>query len=440
MIKAPCRALVAVFLSALAVSAVMAQEDRKSERVRRALDSKEFETAVSLCVEGLRENPEDFDLRFLLARSYAYGGRWDEAEATLDHLLAEDPDNGDLVLFKARILGWRKKYTEAEAGFRRVLDRDPGNGEALAGLADLYSWQGDWNKAMVTCRHALAADPQNAAVNFRMGTIHLRRGEQGEARIFFRRAAGIDPLNAEYVRAAKNVPLFSAGRLEFRLAGRNESWSDGRPDYSDLEAAFKFGVFDDRAQVILKAARAWRFGGHDDRFGIEAYPHLWKGAYGYFDLNLSPAGGFSPNSSFHAEVFQSVLSGLEVSFGARRMTFGSGGVSMLAGSLGAYWGRYYSSLRTFVAFGDGETEFTWIAGLRRYFGRASFAWASAGHGSRSFEAVSIGDLLGERSWLCEAGADITVLRHVRLQGYLALRRESTGLTSTALSLLAGYRW
>jgi YaiO family outer membrane protein len=229
-------------------------------------------------------------------------------------------------------------------------------------------------------------------------------------------------------------------RTEFWLAGRNESFNDGRSDYSDLEAVFKFGIFDDRTQLILKAARAWRFGGHDDRFGIEAYPHLWKGAYGYVDLLLSPAGGFSPNSSLHLEIYQSLLTRLEVSLGARRMSFESGGVTMLVGSLGAYWGRFLPSLRIFMAFGDGETSFTWIAALRRYFGRASFAWAGLGHGSRSVEAVSIGDLLGERSWLAEVGADVAFLRHLRLQGILTLRRESTGLSSAAFSLIAGYRW
>ena len=191
---------------------------------------------------------------------------------------------------------------------------------------------------------------------------------------------------------------------------------------------------------MRRESTAWRFGGHDDRFGLEAYPRLWKGAYAYVDLNISPGGGFSPNLSIHGEVFQSVLPWLEISLGARRMAFESEGVTMLAGSLGAYWGRFYPTLRTFVTFGGGGTEFTWLAGLRRYLGRTSFAWAGLGHGARALEGISIGDVLGERSWLAELGADVTLLRHVRLRAVLSLRRESTGLASTVFSAVAGYRW
>jgi YaiO family outer membrane protein len=434
------RPLVTVLLAGLAVSSVAAQETQWAERARREIEAGDFGKAVSICLDGLRESPGDFELRFLLARSHAYAGGFDEAEMVLDRLLEDHPENADLVLLKARIDGWRGSHREAEAGFRKVLEADPGNGEALAGLADLYSWEEDWDAALEACRRAVDADPGNAAVLFRMGTLHERRGEHGEARACFRKAAGLDPSNGTYARAMKNVSLSPAGGTEFWLAGRNESFSDGRSDYSDLEAAFKFGLFDDRAPVILKAARAWRFGEHDDRLGIEAYPRLWKGAYGYVDLILSPAGGFSPDSSLHVEVFQSVLPWMEVSLGARRMAFPGGGVSMLAGSLGAYWGKFHSTLRTFAAFGEGESEFTWIAGLRRYFSRTNFVWAGVGHGSRSIEGVSVGDLLGGRSWLGEAGADLTVLRHVRLRGVFALRRESTGLTSTSLSLVAGTRW
>ncbi len=432
--------LVAVLLSALALSSAVAQEGQRPERIRRAIDSGEFDAAAALCLEGLRAKPGDPELRFLLARSQAFAGRWDEAEETLGLLLEEYPENTDFVLFEARIQGWKKNYGLAEAGFLKVLETNPGNGEALVGLADLHAWRGDWDSALGVCRRALAADSGNAAVLFRMGTIHLRRGEIGEARAFFRKAVESEPSNEEYARAANEASLSSPGRTEFWLAARTEGFNDGRTGYSDLEAAFKLGVFDDRAQVILKAARAWRFGGHDDRFGIEAYPRLWKGAYGYVDLIFSPGGGFSPHSSLHGELFQSALPWLEVSLGARRMAFEGGAVTMLAGSVGAYWGRLYPSVRTFVTFGAGATEFTWIASLRRYFGGTGYAWAGLGHGARSLEGVSIDDVLGERSWLTELGADVTVLKHVRLRAVLTLRRESTGLSSTALAAVAGYRW
>ena len=410
------------------------------DEVRRAIESGAHGQAISLALEALHAKPDDPELRFLLARAYAYSGKWDEAEKTLAGLLADFPANTDYLVFKARLLCWREDFAGAESLFKQVLELNPRVADALAGLADLASWKGDADASLVYCRQALDLDPNHAGALFRTGSVLMAQGSYGQARGYFARAVELEPGNRDFIRALENAsPLFNR-KTEVWLATRNESFSDGRPVYADLEASALFSLFKDRSKFVVKAGRSWRGGGHDDKAGLEAYPHLWKGAYGYFDLSVAPGSDFAARSSIHLEVYQSLLTRFEVSLGARRMAFPAEEVSMAVGSAAGYWGPWYANVRLFYADTETGSEFTWLAGARRYFTDDSFAWAALGRGSRSFEAGSIEDVLVGPSWFAELGCDVYVLRDFKLRASLFRSRESGGPSSTAFSVVAGYRW
>ena len=84
--------------------------------------------------------------------------------------------------------------------------------------------------------------------------------------------------------------------------------------------------------------------------------------------------------------------------------------------------------------------FTWIAGLRRYFAGTSYFWASVGRGARALETGAAEEILAGPAWLFEAGFDLTALRGGRLRGYVSRREGIGGADSTALGLVAGYRF
>jgi YaiO family outer membrane protein len=307
-------------------------------------------------------------------------------------------------------------------------------------LADLASSRGENEAALVLARQALDLDANNAGALFRTGSALLWQGDYGRARGFLGRAVELEPGNRDFVRAlANSAPLF-APRREVWLSGRNEHWKDGRSDYSDLGLSVLFGVFSERVKAVAKAGRSWRAGDHDDHFGLEVYPHLWKGAYGYIDLSFSPGADFAPKSSFHLEVYQSVIRRFELSLGVRRMSFPSNGVTLLAGSAAGYWGRWYGNIRALYADPGAGGGITWMAGLRRYFSAASYAWTTFGRGARAFEPGAIEDIMIAPSWFVELGADVYVLRDIKLRSSLEWRGMSDGPSSTALGFTAGYRF
>jgi len=408
--------------------------------VRQALVAGAYDKAVSLALDALRGDPADAEARFLLARAYAYSGRRDEAEAVLGALLAEHPADADLLVFKARLLSWRGDLEASERTFRRALELEPRSADALAGLADLAAWRGDHDAALVFCRRALDLDAGHAGALFRTGTVLLGQGDYGRARGYLARAVELEPRNGDFARAlAAAAPVF-ARRAEVWLSGRTEHWSDGRSDSSALGFAGLFGLFHGRARLAVKADRLWRAGESDDRIGFEVYPQLWRGAYGYVDLSLAPKAHVAPGASFHLEVYQSVLKKLEVSLGARRMSFAGNGIILLAASAALYAGPWYPNVRILWTGSDQSAGLTWMAGLRRYLADASYVWAAAGRGSRSFEAGSSEELLAAPAWFAEAGFDLYVLRGIKLRGCLSRRKETGGPSSTAVAAVLGYRF
>ncbi len=410
------------------------------EDVRQALYAGDHGKAISLALDVLRGDPENAEVRFLLARAYAYSGRWDEAEAIVDRLLAAHPADADIIVFKGRLRTWRGDREGAETLFRRAREAEPRSADALAGLADLASWRGDYDAALVLSRQALDLDANHAGALFRVGSVLLWQGDYGGARGYLARAAELEPQNRDFRLALeKAVPIY-ARRAEVWLSGRNEHWSDGRGGYADVGLAALFSALGDRARIVAKAERSRRFGANDVRFGVEVYPRLWKGAYGYFDLGLAPNAAYVARSSVHLEVTQSFLRKFEASLGARRMSFVGPGLTALVASLAAYLGPWYPNLRVQRADLGSAEEWSWTAGLRRYLADASYIWAGFGHGSRSMATGGTDEALPGTSWLAEAGFDFYLKRHTKLRSYVTHRWEAGGPSSTAVALTVGYRF
>ncbi|HSQ79433.1 MAG TPA: YaiO family outer membrane beta-barrel protein [Candidatus Bathyarchaeia archaeon] len=425
-------------LGLLAMSGAVRAQAR--DDVRQALFAGSYEKAITLAGEALKADPCNAEIRFLLARAYGYSGRWDEAEAVLGRLLEEHPAETDILVFRGRLLCWRNDLDGARKTFERALELQPRSADAAVGLADLASWRGDYDAAVVYCRRALDLDANHAGALFRMGSVLLERGDYGRARGYFARAAELEPRNEDFARALAGAAPVFARRTEVWLSGRNEHWSDGRPDYRDLGLTGFFGLLHDRARLAIKVERLWRAGTGDDRIGLEFYPQLWKGAYGYVDLGLAPKASFAPSSSVHLEIYQSFLKKLEFSIGGRRMSFATGGVNVAAASAAVYAGAWYPNVRVHWADSAAGTVFTWMAGLRRYLRDTSYVWVTAGHGSRSMDTADVSELLERPAWFGEAGFDLYVLKDIKLRGYVSYREETAGPSGTALALTTGYRF
>ena len=428
------------FLLALAVEMrPAARQENPADKASQALKKGDFPAAIEICLDGLRRNPTDYELNFLLSRAYAHSGQWDKALNVLNELALSHPENTDVLLMRARIESWKKNYSAAEQGYNEVLKLRPGNPEALTGLAEVASWQSDYAKSVSTYRMVLEQEPSNPDIFFRIGRVYLWEGDYERAKENLRKALSLDPENAEYKRTLeKTSPRFKP-KYELRYQYQAEDSSDGRATYRDQNLIAQVNLFPNFGPILFGVNQTSRNGQDDFRFGVELYPHLWKGAYAYLSFTYSPRAMHYPESAYQFELYQGVFSSAEFSVGYRKMNFVDNPVSLYLGSLGYYLGKYYAVVRLYYSPEQTEGGFAWMANLRRYFSEESYLIVGYGQGSMPVNIVTLDDFLFGQSHVFLAGMNWYFFQRIRLELYFTMN-HGEDIQRNTLFIGAGYRW
>ena len=157
-------------------------------------------------------------------------GRFDEALAVMEAMLAREPGNApihkyyndmlyrlgreeeflrsydrapmsaQLQLDKAVFLVGRERIAEAHAVYAEVLAREPGNQDAASGTAATLGRLGRHDEAARLYERALADDPDNANLQIGLATLALRAGDPQRAAALAEQALGAHPLD-QYILA-----------------------------------------------------------------------------------------------------------------------------------------------------------------------------------------------------------------------------------------------
>lgn len=428
-----------IFVLALTIPAIfgyaLGQYDIR-EKAAAALKTGDYEAAVRLCLEGLRQNHLDYELNFLLGRAYAFSKQWDEALRVLDDLALAHPENADVLLFRARVKAWKGDYEPAEKGYREVLRLIPGNSEALIGLAEIASWQGDYAAALALYEQVLEREPANADIHFRIGRVYFWQGSFVQAQDHFQSALKLDPQNEEFKRALQKTKPRLHEKFELRYERQTDNFSDGRSRYLDQNIALQMSLFKNSGPLVLKFNQTDRAGRKDHRYGLEFYPRLWKRAYGYIDFSYSAKGVCYPETAYLVEVYQAAFSAAEISLGIRQMNFARERVSQYLGSFSYYFGRYLACWRWYDSPGE---PFAWLASLRRYFSAENYIFAGYGRGVRTEDIVTWEDYRADQSWVFLAGFNWYFLKRIKLSVYYSVGDEGAERRNT-LFFGTGYRW
>jgi len=160
-----------------------------------------------------------------------------------------------------------------------------------------------------------------------------------------------------------------------------------RPSEYRIDAAYQFYYFDNdldpwhyvsawlekrepKYSLIGRVNYAYRFNTDAVQFEADAYPMFSRTLYGYFNVGYSPSDISFPRWRLAGELYANLPSAWEASAGFRYMTFTTTKVSMLSGSVGKYYGNYWTSLRPTAAFDDGDVSWSLLLVTRRYFADA----------------------------------------------------------------------
>lgn len=430
---------VMALLAAVAAFPLFAGDNRPFDRAQRALKLKDYRSAISICLGLLDSAPADYDVNFLLAQAYSRSGERDEAMARLEKMDALFPKNADVLLFMARIHTWNGDYDKAMARYRQVLESAPANEEALVGTADVAARRKDRAGAIVMLRGVIDKNPRNADAYYHLGLVHQWQGNTGQARENFEKAVALAPENEDYgVFLTRATPRLQR-KFELRYGHETEGWNDGRPDFQNDRVALHLDMPGNAGVLILKYNQTHRAEGTDRQVDLEAYPRLWKKAYGRFELGYSGKELFYPRLSYLAEIYQGFFTAAEASVGVWRMNFPGRAVTVGLGSLGYYLGNYYPSVRFNYGSDAGRHSFSWVLNVRRYFSDENYLYLGYGRGRLLLENPSADDILSERGDIYTAGLVWYVARRVRLEFHFS-RIAEPGLARNTFQVTTGYRW
>lgn len=194
-----------------------------------ATDHNYYNKGIEKCNLVLSKNPDDHEIRHLLAKLYSWKEMWPESIEQYEILLKRDPDNQAYYteLIKVRIYEGRTQesveelkaalekepnrtelrlalalaymeqglYDEAEKEYNIILENEPHNALVHIGLGDLYRLTGKYEKAMIAYREVLATEPNNPAAHYGIGVIYRKRGQLEEAAASQERVLAADPNN-----------------------------------------------------------------------------------------------------------------------------------------------------------------------------------------------------------------------------------------------------
>lgn len=183
-----------------------------------------------------------------------------------------------------------------------------------------------------------------------------------------------------------------------------------RPSEYRVDAAYQFYYFDNdldpwhyvsawverrerNYSLLGRVNYAHRFNTSAVQFELDAYPLFSPKYYAYFNIGYSSSETSFPEWRLGGELYANLPGAWEASGGFRYLTFATAEVRMLSGSVGKYYGNYWTSLRPTAAFDDGEVSYSLLLITRRYFADAdNFVGGLIVYGNAPDERISAVEL------------------------------------------------
>jgi len=187
-----------------------AAKDRVAQRVTSRLDAKAHQTALlnlgkvlawagkddeakALALRAARINPDDALAHFQIGASALNTGDFEEAITHLQRALEIDPDRADGHFMLASALDKAGRGDEALSHYRRAIQIKPDYAKAQAALGTALARRGQTEEGIRHLREALRLNPDAVSAQYNLATALQSRGKTELAVHHFTRAAALDP-------------------------------------------------------------------------------------------------------------------------------------------------------------------------------------------------------------------------------------------------------
>jgi tetratricopeptide (TPR) repeat protein len=172
---------------------LFAQTIDYNDEGRKALDARNYETAVADFSKAAEADPSDYTVQFNLALSYSLAGKDSEAIPLYRKVLALKPGLYEAELNLGIILTRDKKPAEAIPLLEAAAREKPREFRPVFTLAEALFAGGDYPKAEAQYRAAVEIDALSAPAQLGLGRALARQDRLGDAAPRYRKAAELNP-------------------------------------------------------------------------------------------------------------------------------------------------------------------------------------------------------------------------------------------------------
>lgn len=310
------------------------------------------------------------------ARTLATSGdptQREQAISVYNAMLQTSPENSDVLLARGRTFAWMGRYTEAETDMRAVTTRKPDYADAWSALGDMYLWSNRPQQAAEAYGHWIALVPDSSEALIARGRAWRSAGQMEQARADFAAAgahgadaAQVASLNDSTIIQLAQPDAFLADGYTWQLRAGLDStgFSGGRDRWLDANVSLrrKFA----RGSLALEMLNANHFKRSNSAWALDGYVSLWPRAYANVRYQVGPSSGILPRDAWRVEVFQGVGSGWEVSASIDHLRYSSD-TEFYGIGVGRYTGNWYFRYKLQHVPGVGSGSWSHRGVARNYY-------------------------------------------------------------------------
>lgn len=326
-------------------------------------------------------------------RNLAHSNQTEKAKALAREYLSHN-DNTDIRVLLGFMETWDKEYEDARVQFETVLKSHPGYSDASLGLANVEYYTDNDYRALQVLNAALKHDPNNQTLLNKRSDI-------------------IESINKTIVRPGLFSLFNLAGVVGPATSGEKQNAIQFNQEVSyvdDLKETWKitslgYERYTPYGPVIFSFNQFDRFKSPGNQVLIEAYPHLFPGAYMYVGYGYSPTTYIARNY-LGFEPFFSLPGSFEFSAGERYLEFRGGTTRLYTGSFAKYYGNYWFALRPYYSNSGGHSYYLTA---RRYFSSPDSyisLTVGGGTGPSNFDLLNPNSISSDRSRSIRLNGDV----------------------------------
>jgi tetratricopeptide (TPR) repeat protein/capsular polysaccharide biosynthesis protein len=267
-----------------------------------------WNTAVAICTQALKSNPQDFDLNLLLAKSLTVGNNFTEAISIYKQLIDRQPERADLYAELGLLYSKNNQIAKAIESYQQALLINPNWAELTYNLAVVWHQLGNWQKAIDSYQKTVAIDPYYTRAYFNLAVLYDQKEQLDLAIANYRNAISTD---SNYIRAYSNLGSTLAKQNKYSEAIKvykegleiNPAWASL---HNNLGQVFLSSGKSDEALVAFRYALAL-----EPTFALAHYNlgKLWhkEGNYTEAGYHLQKAVELEPNNLWYISDYSQFL-------------------------------------------------------------------------------------------------------------------------------------